>query len=214
MTDLPPDLEGLLPQSTRDAWTAIAAHVPPDGYLAGGTALTTHLLHRVSRDLDFFISRSFDPEVLADVLERVGRFEPTQLAPGTLNGIFDDTKVQFLDASSQQMLDKTTQIAGIEVAGMRDLLATKLKVIADRGELRDYFDLLTIEQRTDLRVEAGLDMFVDRYRPRVPSQAVAAIVLGLGYLDDVADDPTLPMSRAEIERYWTSRQPEITWPHG
>jgi phytoene/squalene synthetase len=52
-------------------------------------------------------------------------------------------------------------------------------------------------------------MFVDRYRPRVPRQAIANIVLGLGYLDDVADDPALPMRREEVERYWRRRQPEI-----
>lgn len=109
----------------------------------------------------------------------------------------------------QCMLDETSLVGGLEVAGVRDLFAMKLKVVADRGELRDYFDLLSIERRTEFRVESGLRFFVERYRPRVPRQAVAAIVLGLGYLEDVADDPTLPMQREEIEEYWRRRQPEI-----
>lgn len=117
--------------------------------------------------------------------------------------------MQFLDASTQHMIDGTSSVGGIEVAGLRDLFAMKLKVIADRGELRDYFDLLTIEERTEFSVEAGLRFFIERYRPRVPRQAVATIVLGLGYLDDVADDPTLPMPRGEIEKYWQRRQPAI-----
>lgn len=67
--------------------------------LGRGAGLTVHLLHRISRDLDFFIPSPFDPEGMIDVLERARRFEPTQLADGTLNGVFEDTKVQFLDAS-------------------------------------------------------------------------------------------------------------------
>ena len=31
----------------------------------------------------------------------------------------------------------------------------------------------------------------------------------LGYLDDVADDPALPMDRTEIGDHWKRRQPEI-----
>ncbi len=54
-----------------------------------------------------------------------------------------------------------------------------------------------------------MPLFVERYRPRIPRQAVATIVLGLGYLGDVADDPTLPLSRSDIEAYWQHRQPQI-----
>src|SRR5439155_7633054 len=46
------------------------------------------------------------------------------------------------------------------VAGIADLLATKLKIIGDRGELRDYFDLKTIEERTAYRVEQGIGLYV------------------------------------------------------
>ncbi|MCV7234026.1 nucleotidyl transferase AbiEii/AbiGii toxin family protein [Mycobacterium branderi] len=206
---MPADLEQFLPPATRAAWSRLAPLVPDNGYLVGGTALTVHLLHRVSRDLDFFIPSAFDPDGLIDTLAAAGPFTPTQLGVGTLNGVFEGTKVQFLDASGQHMLDEARVVAGVRVAGIRDLFATKLKVIADRGELRDYFDLLAIEQRAGLRAEDGLRLFVQRYRPRVPGQAVAKIVLGLGYLDDVADDPSLPMRREEIERYWRRRQPEI-----
>lgn len=209
MSGFPPGLRELLPASTIATWTAVAPLVPAGGYLAGGTALTVHLLHRVSRDLDFFLPSAFDPEALAGILERAGTFEATQLEEGTLNGIFEGTKVQFLEATTQHQLDPTIPTAGVEVAGLRDLFAMKLKVIADRGELRDYFDLLTLERRTDLRAETILPLFVERYRPRIPRQAVATIVLGLGYLGDVGDDPTLPLSRSDIEAYWQHRQPQI-----
>jgi hypothetical protein len=74
----------------------------------------------------------------------------------------------------------------------------KLKVIGDRGELRDYFDLMVIEQRTGRTAEEGLALFVERFRPEYPQPAINHILLGLGYFDDVDPDDALPVPRAEI----------------
>ncbi len=71
----------------------------------------------------------FDVRALNEALNTVGMFAPTLADEGTLNGMFDGTKVQFLDASSQQLLEPTTQFGGVRVASLADMLATKLKVI-------------------------------------------------------------------------------------
>ena len=34
-------------------------------------------------------------------------------------------------------------------------------------------------------------------------------IVRLGYFEDVADDPALPVSRQEIEDYWTQRQSAV-----
>jgi hypothetical protein len=112
MNRMPADLKGFLPSATSAAWPKLAPLVPDDGYLVGGTALTVHLMHRVSRDLDFFVPSPFDPDRLTEELAAAGSFTPTRLEAGTLNGVFDATKVQFLDASGQHMLDDTTAVAG------------------------------------------------------------------------------------------------------
>jgi hypothetical protein len=85
----------------------------------------------------------------------------------------------------------------------------KLKVVGDRGELRDYFDLMTIERRANRTVDEGLALFVERFQPEYPQQAINHILLGLGYFDDVDPDEALPVPRAEIISYWTRRQREI-----
>ena len=77
------------------------------------------------------------------------------------------------------------------------------------GELRDYYDVLVIERDTGHRVEEGLAVIVECYRPATPDAAILHIVRALGHLDDVADDPALPMDRTKIETYWKHRQPEI-----
>lgn len=207
--DLPPHLRRVLPSPTRRIWAALRGNLPQGAYLVGGTGIAAHLGHRESRDLDFFASEPFDPEQLVISLERIGRFVVTQLVPGTVNGYLEETKVQFLDATNQHPVEPMKLIGGIPVAGLGDLLATKLKVVGDRGELRDYFDLMTLERDAALLVEEGLGLFISRYRPATPEAAVLHIVRGLGYFADVGDDPGLPVGRPAIEEYWTRRQPEI-----
>lgn len=104
---------------------------------------------------------------------------------------------------------RTTRVEGIDVAGVRDILAMKLKVIRERGELRDYFDLMAIEQQGGLTVEEGLALFLARYRARPDSGTLGPIVRALGHLDDVDEDEALPLQKADIAAYWRRRQPEV-----
>jgi hypothetical protein len=190
-------------------WEALVGNLPDGAYLVGGTGIAAHLGHRVSRDLDFFVGEPFEPQELAAALDEIERFATTQVATGTLNGYLGETRIQFLDARDQHPVDAYVEVAGIPVAGLRDLLATKLKVVGDRGELRDYFDLLVLERDAGHRVEEGLAVVIERYRPVTPEAVVLHIVRALGSLEDVADDPALPLNRSEIETFWTRRQPEI-----
>ncbi|MDH3399019.1 MAG: nucleotidyl transferase AbiEii/AbiGii toxin family protein [Acidimicrobiia bacterium] len=207
--DLPAHLKAVLPPPTREVWQALVGNLPDGAYLVGGTGIAAHLGHRVSRDLDFFVGKPFEPQELAAALDKIDRFAATQVAAGTLNGYLGETRVQFLDARDQHPVDAYVEVAGIPVAGLRDLLATKLKVVGDRGELRDYFDLLVLERDAGHRVEEGLAIVIERYRPATPEAVVLHIVRALGSMEDVADDPALPMNRSETEAYWARRQPEI-----
>jgi hypothetical protein len=204
---------GILPPNTALTWETIARIVPPTAYLGGGTAIAVHLAHRVSRDLDFFFhNNSVDLDELAIMLSAAGPFAITERAPGTLNGVFSATRVQFLHADEvrpQRLLESPTQVDGLRIAQISDLMAMKLKVVGDRGELRDYFDLMTIEEQTRRMVDEGLALFIERFQPEYPDQAINHILLGLGYFDDVDPDETLPAPRQQIVDYWTRRQPEI-----
>ena len=206
-------LRAFLPPDTAAAWRAIAPLVPPDAYLGGGTAIAVHLEHRTSRDLDFFFHHhSVDLDDLAVKLSAAGPFAVTERAPGTLNGVFSATRVQFLHADEvrpQRLLEPPQHFDGLQVAQISDLMAMKLKVVGDRGELRDYFDLMTIEQQTRRAVDEGLALFIERFQPEYPDQAINHILLGLGYFDDVDPDETLPAPRQQIVDYWTRRQREI-----
>ena len=102
-----------------------------------------------------------------------------------------------------------SEVAGLHIAGIPDIFAMKLKVIADRGELRDYFDLMAIEQQTGLGVEEGLGFFLTRFRRPPENQVLMPVLAALGYFDDVDEDDSLPLGKPEISAYWRRRQPEI-----
>jgi hypothetical protein len=206
---LPAEVAGVLPEDTARSWETIASIVPKGAYLAGGTALAVHLRHRISRDLDFFFHEPVDLDRVTAALRSVGRFAATLRDDLTLNGVFSNTRLQFLSVEGQQQLEPTTTVAGIEVAGIGDILAMKLKVIGDRGELRDYFDVMAIEQQAGRTAEEGLGLYMARWGVEPEHGSVRHIVNGLGFFEDVGDDEALPASRDEITSYWRRRQPEL-----
>lgn len=210
---LPDWLEALLPGETANTWKRIAPVVPRAAYLGGGTALAVHLRHRPSRDLDFFYHRPVvDLDRLAERLRARGPFAVSERGPGTLNGLLGETRVQFLQAglsSPERRLEPTSPIGGLQIGGLGDLLAMKLNAIAGRAQLRDYFDLMVIEQHTGRTIEEGLGLFLARYEPAHEDSAIRPILLALGHLGDVADDPFLPGKRDAIGQYWQRRQPQI-----
>jgi len=202
-----------IPVQTRRAWMALAEILPRELYLVGGTALASHLHHRENRDLDFFFHRaSVHLGDLETRLRGTGRFAATRRDDGALHGLFDTVKIEFFHAdevATQRPIDKPTVVAGLRVAGVRDLMAMKLKVVGERGELRDYFDIKTIEERTGLQVEDGLALFAHRYGLDSSDAAIARTVQALGYLDDVEDDDLLPVDKAELAAWWAERQARL-----
>ncbi len=127
-------------------------------------------------------------------------------------GLHADTKVEFFHADEgrpQHLLENTTTVGGLRMAGLKDLLAMKLKVVGDRGELRDYYDIKTIEQQTGLTVEDGLALFTERYDVSSTSDTVRHIVTALGYLDDIEEDDALPIGKDELAGWWRTRQAHL-----
>lgn len=206
----PAHLQAVLPRAVRGVWERLTSVVPPEAYLIGGTAVAAHLGHRSSQDLDFFLERPVDLDRLERSLERVGTLAITARDESTLNCVIGSTVVQFLDASDQRVVEPTVDMAGLRVAGIGDLLATKLHAVTMRPALRDYVDLQAIEMEANRYVEEGLALFVERYQPRVPDVAVAAVVRALASFEDVPEDPSLEMTVEDIAGYWTRRVREVT----
>ena len=206
---IPDELKKMIPHGTCETWLKIAPHLPPSAYMSGGTALAVHLLHRVSRDLDIFLERPEDLKSLWTKFQEIGNARATQHDDSTINCVVDDTNVQLLEAATQKIVAPFITVGGIRIASVDDIMATKLSAIIGRGELRDYFDIMKIEQDRALMVEAGLSLLIMKFSPEQPDQYIMHAVKSLGFLDDIPEDPTLPVSRKVIEKYWRARQPAL-----
>lgn len=94
----------------------------------------------------------------------------------------------------QVLLREPTETAGLRVAALEDLMAMKLKVIGDRGEARDYFDVMRIDEHGTVTLEDGIALFLERYGLDSSADALPHLIAALGYLDDVEQDDSLPTS--------------------
>jgi Nucleotidyl transferase AbiEii toxin, Type IV TA system len=207
------ELRAILAPGTAEAWEALAPHLPAALYLGGGTAVAVRLRHRVSTDLDFFYHGSaVDLDELAGRLPTLGSFAPTRRADGTLRGLFGATKVEFLHADEvrrQVLLQQPTVIDGMRVAALEDLMAMKLKVICDRGEARDYFDVMSMDEHGAVTLAEGIALFLERYGLTQASDALPHLIGALGYLDDVEQDDALPLDKPALAHWWQQRQPRL-----
>lgn len=153
--------------------------------LYGGTAIALRLGHRPSVDFDFFSEAPLDRGALRAVLPFVGRARVlqderdawTMLVPSTA-GERPEVKVSFfgrIDFGRVGEPERTND-GVLVVASLADLLATKVKVVLQRAEAKDYRDIAAI-----LKVGANLAdglaaataMFGDGFQP---SESLRALV--------------------------------------
>jgi len=207
---LPEWLLPVLPGDTAHAWEVLAEILPDHAYLGGGTAVATHLQHRVSEDLDVFFESTPALDDLAAELERRGPTVVSRSEGGTLDCRFATTKVQLLDAAHCHLVEDPVVVAGLRVAGLGDLMGMKLRAITDRGTHRDYFDLAAMELNGGRSIEEGMAYFDARFEPRNPDEAVANVLRALSYLGDIEEDPAIAVTVEELQGYWQRRLPAIT----
>lgn len=209
------DYGSVIDDATRSVWPIIASCAPSGGVLMGGTALAVHLRHRSSRDLDVFTAEAFDHDEIEARLRAAATDCRRRSSGGVvLDCAVDNVIVQFVHAPDQRMLAAPSELEGMQVGSMADLFATKLKAVGGRAELRDYFDVMCIEQASGLGVVDGIQMYLTRFGLSAEHASVRHIIESLGYLDDVEDDPYLHRSagsdvRRRVAAYWQGRHPRL-----
>ncbi|HYN21952.1 MAG TPA: nucleotidyl transferase AbiEii/AbiGii toxin family protein [Thermoanaerobaculia bacterium] len=136
----------ILPASQRRLWDELGQSVPQGFVLYGGTALALRLGHRASEDFDFFSTEAFLPGDLEDRVAFLARSQRLQSSPNTLVSQVDrggPVKVSFFGGLGLRRACDPEPIAGTDlvVASLLDLAATKVKVVQDRAEAKDYLDI-------------------------------------------------------------------------
>ncbi len=180
MTGFVPCLE-ILPPAQRAIWPLLAASVELGLILYGGTAVALRLGHRTSVDFDFFTEKPLDQDELRRAFAFLETSKVIQSQPDTLSvlvpALESSVKLSFfgLIGIGRAGVPSCTHDGVLAVASLLDLLATKLKVVQQRIEAKDYQDIAAI-LRSGIRLEDGLAAAAEMYSPAFqPSEAVKAL---------------------------------------
>ncbi len=138
----------ILPAPQQLLWPKWAL-IPNNFVLYGGTAVALQLGHRESVDFDFFSDDVLNKNLLLDALPFLHDSVLVHPEPNTLNCIValpeGSVKLQFLAGLGvwQKRLDKPLICDDnqLQIATLRDLLATKLNTVQHRAEKKDYIDI-------------------------------------------------------------------------
>lgn len=153
-----------LPQPQQDLWPELSK-TPKLGFvLYGGTAIALQLGHRISVDFDFFSSEPLDIKVLYQELTFLKDSQIIQEESNALSVLVPGpqseeqmVKVSFFGNLKMGRVDTplTTDDGVMQVASLNDLMAAKLKVILQRAEYKDYFDIASMI-KAGISLENGL----------------------------------------------------------
>lgn len=173
--------------------------------LVGGSALTLHICHRKSEDLDFFTYE--DSLDTREILSFIQCFETKEIINQTdeqIDLLLNGVKVTFFNAKWTFL--KPQHIANFNLATIEMIAAMKVNVLFLRAKYRDYYDIYFLaKEKMSLR---------DMYRASeyiVEGITYKLFVTGLLYIDDIEDDdiaylePKEKVTKVQIRAFFEKR---------
>jgi hypothetical protein len=149
--------------------------------LAGGTSLALRFGHRLSVDLDFFTTTTFDPSQLSNALA-LGPESITGQANGTLQARIQNVKVEFL-RHAYPPLNPVEIIDQIHLWSLPDVVAMKLNAISNRGSKKDFYDVAAcLDHMT-------LEQMLGHYRAKYQPVSLMMCIRSLAWFADADAEP-------------------------
>ena len=145
MTSFKPHLE-VLPQAQKDIWPTLGWTTANRFVLYGGTAIALRCGHRASIDFDFFTDEPLNQSGILQELQKARiAFHVVQDENNSLTVVTEpgDVRLSFFGGLGMGRVGVPTLTEDklVLVASELDLLGTKLKVIMQRAESKDYSDI-------------------------------------------------------------------------
>lgn len=176
-----------IPNWTQELMGLLGPLLPPNTYLAGGTALALYLNHRSSFDLDFYSPHEFNEQLVLQRFEKeIPDFILVSSEWQTIIGGTKDTGVS-LFVYRYPLLGETMSFKSIRVASLSDIAAMKLEAVGSRGLKRDFFDLYTICQLDGWSLEKVVDLAIKKYQRQESN--IPHLFKSLVYFDDAESRP-------------------------
>jgi hypothetical protein len=140
----------ILPPAQQRLWPELRPAAQLGFALYGGTAIALQLGHRESVDFDFFSDKPLDRDAIHAAFPFIALSTVLQDQQNTFtvnvpygNSEREHVKVSFFGTIGFGRVGEPqiTEDAALQVASLDDLMATKVKVILQRAEAKDYRDI-------------------------------------------------------------------------
>lgn len=189
----------VLPQAQQDIWPLLAPAADLSFVLYGGDRGRAPSRPRTSIDFDFFRSAPLDKAELESAFSFLRDAETIQEDENTLvvsvKMPSGPVKLSFFGGMTIGRVNEPLRTADstLLVASLEDLLATKLKVILDRAEAKDYRDIAAMLS-AGVSLERGLGAFAKMY-----GKDPGLVLRAIGFFKD-GDLPSLSKADQDILR--------------
>jgi hypothetical protein len=179
-------------------------------YLAGGTALSLQLGHRLSVDLDFFSPSEDIPTVRAQLEQALAPFQPTlaDSAWGNLVYLAREIRIGFY-GYGHPLVAPLVQAESARLASQEDIALMKLDALLTRAMRKDFYDLYFITQNIPLR---SLYELAPKKYPSVrdfEAQTVKRLVYFENAEQDVDPDLLQSVAWQDVKAYFVAQSAQI-----
>lgn len=175
----------VLPLAQQRLWTHLKGLTKLGFVLYGGTAVALRLGHRTSVDFDFFCDMPLDRQAIQAAFPIMAQSTSIQDKGNTWSVLVavgesdnDYVKVSFFGAIGFGRVGAPdfTDDGVLQVASFDDLMATKLKVVLQRAEAKDYRDI-AVMIKAGVSLSRGLAAARMIFGPNFqPSESLKALV--------------------------------------
>jgi hypothetical protein len=137
--------------------------------LVGGTALSIHLQHRLSEDLDFFIEKSTLDQERTHIEKMIRELEDkgydcvcTHNNSENLDYEIEGVKVTFFASGLKNLKSNCGSYKKINIASLETIIVMKMEAIIHyRTKTRDFYDIYIISEQEDISIFTMLDIYND-----------------------------------------------------
>jgi hypothetical protein len=212
----------MLREDTARLWDVLSPRRELDGFvLIGGSALSLHIDHRLSEDLDFAWPHPRLPrQYLADLIRNLPdlKFDPCpdpialreaddagmDLYDFSQDYLVDGVKLTFFcpDPPERQILSQNPSPT-LRVATVAEIFALKALVAAKRSKQRDWFDLYILMRDHGYSWKDFRNVFDDAQVPAQYERAAQRLSSGHPGRSDEGFDQLLPGPTVTVEEMQT-----------
>ena len=149
--------------------------------LVGDSALSLHLCHRLSEDLDFFtFEDNFDIQMIKEITKVFKNKKIVNISDEQIDMFLNGVKVTFFNAKWKFLKPKQDKI--FNIATIEQIATMKTNVLFLRAKYRDYYDLYFLSKYFSLKqiFELSKDV-LDGINLKLFNSALL-------YIDDIEDE--------------------------